>query len=89
MQMITRYSLIPLGNFRVPMKMLDNNINLEGLFTICLYTYVDEGKNGSEYFLLTNRYKKRPAKSPMEMFDDTLIPNDLKLISEKIDEYYS
>jgi ABC-type dipeptide/oligopeptide/nickel transport system ATPase component len=70
-------------------KMLDNNINLEGLFTICLYTYVDEGKNGSEYFLLTNRYKKRPAKSPMEMFDDTLIPNDLKLISEKIDEYYS
>jgi hypothetical protein len=70
-------------------KMLDNNINLEGLFTICLYTYVDEGKNGMEYHFLSNRYKKRPAKSPMGMFDDTLIPNDLKMVSEKIDEYYS
>jgi hypothetical protein len=70
-------------------KMLDNNINLEGLFTICLYTYVEEGKSGPEYYFLTNRHKKRPAKSPMGMFDDTLIPNDLKLVSEKIDEYYS
>lgn len=70
-------------------KMLDNNINLEGLFTICLYTYVDEGKNGSEYTFLTNRHKKRPAKSPMGMFEETQIPNDLKLISDKIDEYYS
>lgn len=87
--MITRYSLIPLGNFRVGMKMLDNNINLEGLFTICLYTYVDEGKNGSEYTFLTNRHKKRPAKSPMGMFEETQIPNDLKFISDKIDEYYS
>jgi hypothetical protein len=89
MQMITRYSLIPLGNFRVSMKMLDNNINLEGLFTICLYTFAEEGKNGMEYHFLTNRYKKRPAKSPMGMFDDTMIPNDLQLVSNKIEEYYS
>jgi len=70
-------------------KMLDNNINLEGLFTICLYTFAEEGKNGMEYHFLTNRYKKRPAKSPMGMFDETMIPNDLQFVSDKIEEYYS
>ena len=80
---IVSYKLKTIG------KMLDNNINLEGLFTICLYTYVEDGKNGAEYYFVTNRHKKRPAKSPMGMFDDTLIANDLKMVSEKIDEYYS
>lgn len=70
-------------------KMLDNNINLEGLFTICLYTYVDEGKDGAQYTFLTNRYKKRPAKTPMGMFEETQIPNDLQYVSDKIDEYYA
>jgi hypothetical protein len=70
-------------------KMLTNNINLEGLFTICLYTFAEEGKNGMEYHFLTNRYKKRPAKSPMGMFDETMIPNDLQFVSDKIEEYYA
>lgn len=71
-------------------KALDNQITLEGLFTICLYTYVEESKDGiASYHFLTNRYKKYPAKSPSGMFADIKIPNDLKIVSKHIDEYYS
>lgn len=90
MQMITRYSLIPLGNFGVSMKALDNQIVLEGLFTIALYTHVDEDKNGmATYNFVTNRYRNYPAKSPMDMFADTLIPNDLQYVCAAIDAYYA
>lgn len=71
-------------------KALDNQITLEGLFTICLYTYVEESKDGAaSYHFLTNRYKKYPAKSPSGMFAEVKIPNDLKLVCKNIDEYYS
>lgn len=71
-------------------KMIDNQIVLEGLFTICLYTHVEDNKDGSaSYFFLTNRYKKYPAKSPDGMFDEIKIPNNLQTVVEKIDNYYS
>jgi len=70
-------------------KLIDNQIVLEGLFTVCLYTCVDENKDGSAtYSLLTNRYKKFPAKSPDGMFADVKIPNNLQTVSESIDAYY-
>jgi len=62
---------------------------LEGLLTVCLYTNVEETKDGVEYSFLTNRYRKRPAKSPDGMFETTKIPNDLKLVKEKVIEYYN
>jgi ABC-type dipeptide/oligopeptide/nickel transport system ATPase component len=71
-------------------KMLDNQITLEGLFTICLYTLVEENKDGSaSYNFVTNRYKKYPAKSPDGMFDEIKIPNNLQIVVDKIDEYYN
>lgn len=71
-------------------KMLDNQITLEGLFSICLYTNVEENKDGSAtYQFVTNRYKKLPAKSPDGMFDELKIPNDLSIVCKKIDDYYS
>ncbi len=71
-------------------KMIDNQIVLEGLFSICLYTTVEDAKDGSaNYFFVTNRYKKYPAKSPDGMFDDVKIPNNLQLVVNKIDEYYN
>lgn len=70
-------------------KMLDNQINLEGLFAICLYTYVEEQKDGvATYQFLTNRYRKFPAKSPDGMFADLKIPNNLQLVVDTINEYY-
>lgn len=71
-------------------KLLDNQINLEGLFTVVLYTYVEETKDGkSKYHFLTNRHRKFPAKSPDGMFDELMIPNNLQLVSESIDNYYN
>jgi hypothetical protein len=70
-------------------KLIDNQVLLEGLLTVCLYTNVEETKDGVEYSFLTNRYRKRPAKSPDGMFETTKIPNDLKLVKEKVIEYYN
>ena len=70
-------------------KLIDNQIVLEGLLTICLYTCVDEAKDGgTTYSFLTNRYKKYPAKSPDGMFSEIKIPNNLQLVVDKVNEYY-
>ena len=71
-------------------KLIDNQIVLEGLFTVCLYTNVEDNKDGSvTYSLLTNRYRKYPAKSPDGMFADTKIPNNLQTVVDTIDAYYN
>lgn len=71
-------------------KMIDNQVLLEGLFTVCLYTYVEENKDGtSSYNFVTNRFKKFPAKSPAGMFEEIKIPNNLQLVVNKVDEYYN
>ena len=71
-------------------KMIDNQIVLEGLLTVCLYTHVEENKDGStSYSFITNRFKKYPAKSPDGMFEEVKIPNNLSYVCEKIDEYYN
>lgn len=71
-------------------KLIDNQVLLEGLLTVCLYTHVEEGKDGNvEYSFLTNRYRKKPAKSPDGMFDTTKVPNNLQLVKEKVIEYYN
>ena len=70
-------------------KLIDNQIVMEGLMSICLYTHVEEEKDGSaSYYFLTNRFRKFPAKSPDGMFDDIKIPNNLQLVLDKVKEYY-
>jgi hypothetical protein len=70
-------------------KLIDNQIVLEGLLTICLYTYVEENKDGSStYNFVTNRFKKFPAKSPDGMFTNIKMPNNLQIVVDAIDEYY-
>lgn len=71
-------------------KLIDSQVLLDGLLTVCLYTHTEESKTGAnEYFFLTNRYRKYPAKSPDGMFEDLKIPNNLQLVFDKIDEYYN
>ena len=71
-------------------KLIDNQVLLEGLLTVCLYTLVEENKDGStSYNFITNRFKKFPAKSPDGMFDEVKIPNDLSYVCNKLDEYYN
>lgn len=64
-------------------KMLDNQLTVEGLFSIVLLCDVE----GTEHFFITNSDGSNPAKSPMEMFE-MKIPNDLKMVDTTIREYY-
>ena len=68
-------------------KLINQNITLEGLFTIVLFTEVIRKENGVEYTFLTNNKGDSTAKSPMNMFDELNIPNDLMLVANKIKEY--
>lgn len=70
-------------------KMIDNQIKLEGLFTVVLYAITESKGEKTEYFFITNRYRKYPAKSPMEMFDEIKIPNNLQIVSDKVNDYYN
>lgn len=71
-------------------KLLDSQIVLEGLFTVALYTHVDEDKNGeTTYEFVTNRWKKYPAKSPDGMFEAVRIPNNLQDVCDRINDYYN
>jgi hypothetical protein len=47
-------------------------------------TRVDSGN----YYFQTQTTGFDPCKSPMGMFEDMLIPNDLNFVSEKIKFYY-
>ena len=64
-------------------KMLDNQLTVEGLFSIVLYCVTE----GNEHFFITNSDGSNPAKSPMEMFE-MKIDNDLKFVDTTIREYY-
>lgn len=69
-------------------KMVDDYLTLEGLFTVILYTDVTKGSdNKIRYSFVTNNDGRYPAKSPIGMFKDIYIPNDLGLVSEIIDKY--
>lgn len=64
-------------------KMLDNQLTVEGLFSIVLLCQVE----GSEHYFITNSDGSNPAKSPMDMFAQK-IPNDLKFVDDQIRSYY-
>ena len=69
-------------------KMINDYLTLEGLFTVVLYTTVNKSADGNiKYEFVTNNDGKYPAKSPVGMFKDLYIPNDLGLVSKTIDEY--
>ena len=69
-------------------KMVDAYLTLEGLFTIVLYTKVSKGAdNKIKYEFVTNNDGEYPSKSPIGMFKNLYIVNDLGLVSETIDNY--
>ena len=82
-------SINPYMKIKTQGKMLDSVITLEGLFTYVLFTKVirDESTNEVKYKFITNSDGTCTAKSPMELFDDILIDNDLNFVINKIIEY--
>lgn len=65
-------------------KMIDNQLTLEGLFSIVLMTRAYDGN----YKFLTQTDGLDPVKTPIEMFDEKEIDNDLKMVDTTIREYY-
>ena len=65
-------------------KLLDEKITVEGMYTIVLKTVVQDGK----YYFQTQNSGHDTCKSPMGLFDNFLIDNDLKAVDNAIREFY-
>ena len=66
-------------------RMLDDKITLEGMFTTVLYALLVDG----EHKFLTQHDGTHLAKSPMDMFAEKYINNDLKVVIEKMMDYFN
>ena len=71
-------------HFKTIGKMLDNYVTVEGKFTIVLKTVVQDGK----YYFSTHNSGQDTVKSPLGMFEDNYVDNDLKAVDTIIREYY-
>ena len=71
-------------HFKTIGKMLDNYVTLEGKFTIVLKTVVQDGK----YFFATRNSGQDTVKTPLGMFDEEFIDNDLSVVDGAIRAYY-
>lgn len=65
-------------------RMLDEKLNVAGLFTTVLLAETD----GKDHWFLTKNDGASVVKTPMGMFDDAKIPNDLKFVDDVIRAYY-
>jgi hypothetical protein len=65
-------------------KLLDEKITIEGLLTIVLRTAVING----QYLFATQNSGSDTTKSPMGMFEDEHIPNDLAAVDKAVCEFY-
>lgn len=65
-------------------KMLSDKIVLEGMVTIVLHTSIIDG----QYKFITNHNGTKTAKSPLGLFEDKLIDNDLNFVKQKMSAYF-
>ena len=66
-------------------KLLDEKIVMEGLVTIVLRTQVQNGN----YLFSTRNSGSDTVKSPLGLFDEEMIENDLATVDSQIFNYYS
>lgn len=67
-------------------KLVHEKLCVEGKVTITLHTYVESGKY---YFRTHSSGEGDISKSPLGMFEQDLIDNDLKAVDKTIREYYN
>ena len=72
-------------HFKTIGKMLDNYVTLEGKFTTVLKTVVKDGN----YYFSTHNNGYDTVKSPIGMFAEDLIDNDLKAVDDVMREYWN
>ena len=66
-------------------KMLDEKLTVEGLFSIVLMASTD----GNKYVFETKNNGMNTVKTPIGMFEQAEIENDLKAVDTAIREYYN
>lgn len=73
-------------------KLLDSQFNIYENVDIILYAQPRIEGTRVEYGFYTNASTANgvliPAKTPIDMFEDSFVPNDLNLVVNKIKEYY-
>lgn len=65
-------------------KLLDDKVNIQGMFTICIRSMFD---NGNYVFRLKTNGQDC-VKTPFGMFEDDTMENDLKKFNKVVREYY-
>ena len=71
--------------FKTIGKMLDEKITVEGMFTIVLKTSVQDGR----YLFSTRNSGNDTVKTPIGLFEEPYIDNDLKAVDVAIRDYYN
>ena len=65
-------------------KLLDDKVNIQGMFTICIRSMYDNGN----YIFRLKTNGQDCVKTPFGMFDDEQMENDLKAFDKVVREYY-
>lgn len=65
-------------------KMLDDKLTVEGLFSVVLLAETDENK----HIFRTQTNGKNPVKTPIGLFAENEIDNDLKAVEKALRVYY-
>lgn len=68
--------------------MLDNNILLDGLFTVNLESTIKKEGDRTIFGFQTNATETSTRKTPAGMFKEDFIPNDLGYVVEEMDRYF-
>lgn len=67
-------------------RAMEGRVEKEAL--LVLFTEVVKKDGKMEYYFQTNTDGVTSAKTPMGMFSEQLIPNDLNVVIKKVEEYY-
>lgn len=65
-------------------KLLDDKVNIQGMFTVCIRSMFE---NGNYIFRLKNNGQDC-VKTPIGMFEEEEMENDLKKLDEVVRDYY-
>jgi hypothetical protein len=68
-------------------KLVQDVVKPEGMFYVILETVVEKKGNEIEYGFMTQNNTTNMAKSPKNMFQSSIIPNDMKAVIAAINKY--
>lgn len=70
-------------------QMIDNTVTLDGLYNIILYTEVSKKPDGTvQYQFRTRNDGSSSCRSPLGMFEDELMPNDMGLVLDAVNKFH-